>query len=208
MLFFLASTYVKLLVPHWPTHPRVVSAVWQFFVSGKGKRFLKWSHDLHKAERKGLVASKSCHPQFKKSDRASGRVRDKERFLKDWSICGRIKVGSIVRTKSKVLFMNRSIAEARTGGTATLPAQGGNQVYDEQTIQAVWLKAKPAPGWASFRKDAGGAVIHRRMYGVPDKWGWRIVHIQPLENGGSNDVDNLQALHWDRLDYRNDAKGS
>ena len=96
--------------------------------------------------------------------------------------------------------MNRSITEARTDGAATLPAPDANQGYDEQTIQAVWLKARPAPGWASFRKDAGGAVIHRRMYGVPDKWGWRIVHIQPPENGGSNDVDNLQARHWPRFE--------
>ncbi len=76
-----------------------------------------------------------------------------------------------------------------------------NQGYDEETIQAVWLKATPAPGWASFRKDARGAIIHRRMYGVPDKWGWRIVHIEPLESGGSNSLDNLQALHWDRFEH-------
>ena len=73
---------------------------------------------------------------------------------------------------------------------AAFPLEIGatNPCYDEQTIQAVWLKAKPAPGWASFRKDATGAVIHRRMYGIPDKWGWRIARIEPLENGGSDEL--------------------
>ena len=84
--------------------------------------------------------------------------------------------------------------------TAAFPLEIGaaNPCYDEQTIQAVWLKAKPAPGWASFRKDATGAVIHRRMYGIPDKWGWRIARIKPLENGGSDELDNLQPVHWER----------
>ena len=86
-----------------------------------------------------------------------------------------------------------------------LPAGAAEQYYDEQTVQAVWLKAKPAPGWASFRKDARGAVIHRRMYGIPDKWGWRIVQIEAPENGGSNDLDNLQALHWDRFEQRKES---
>lgn len=106
------------------------------------------------------------------------------------------------------LIMTDSIIESRPGGDAMPPVYGASQGYDEQTIQAVWLKAKPAPGWASFRKDATGAVIHRRMYGVPDKWGWRIVHIEPPERGGSNHIDNLQPLHWDRFEPRKETRES
>ncbi len=82
---------------------------------------------------------------------------------------------------------------------ASTPNLAAPRPYDEGTIHAVWLKATPAPGWASFRKDATGAVIHRRMYGIPAKWGWRIVHIQPLEEGGSDALENLQPLHWEKL---------
>jgi hypothetical protein len=95
--------------------------------------------------------------------------------------------------------MNASQQHAFAPGAPLIQADATNDYYDEQTIQAVWLKAKPAPGWASFRKDASGAAIHRRMYGIPDKWGWRIVHIEPPERGGSDTLDNLQAVHWDRF---------
>jgi hypothetical protein len=74
--------------------------------------------------------------------------------------------------------------------------------FDEATIQAVWLKARPAPGWASFREDQNGALMHRRLYGVPDKWGWRISYKRPLEEGGTADLDNLVAVNWNYLEAR------
>ena len=74
--------------------------------------------------------------------------------------------------------------------------------FDEATIQAVWLKARPAPGWASFREDQNGALMHRRLYGVPDKWGWRISYKRPLEEGGTTDLDNLVAVNWNYLEAR------
>ena len=66
----------------------------------------------------------------------------------------------------------------------------------------MWLKARPAPGWASFREDQNGALMHRRLYGIPDKWGWRISYKRPLEEGGTTELDNLVAVNWNYLESR------
>lgn len=77
----------------------------------------------------------------------------------------------------------------------------------QTTIQKVWQKAtyvnaeNEAKG---FRKDACGAWILFDKHGDRDsKYGWEIDHMKPVVQGGSDELDNLQPLHWEN----NLAKG-
>ncbi len=71
------------------------------------------------------------------------------------------------------------------------------KTFDEQTIEAVWNKAKIQPGFTSFRSDVCGTDIQRSEYGKESKYGWEIDHINPGANGGTDDLSNLQPLHWE-----------
>ena len=75
--------------------------------------------------------------------------------------------------------------------------------FDEQTIEAVWNKAKPQPGYTIFRSDACGKDIKRDEYGKQTKYGWEIDHKKPIAKDGTDDLDNLQPLYWET----NRAKG-
>ena len=71
------------------------------------------------------------------------------------------------------------------------------------TIEAVWQKGTPEPGYSSFRKDVCGASMSRDKYGKPEKWGWEVDHTKPVTQGGTDDLSNLRPLHWEN----NRAKG-
>jgi 5-methylcytosine-specific restriction endonuclease McrA len=74
-----------------------------------------------------------------------------------------------------------------------------NGHFDQQTILAVWNKATIVPGYNQneYRKDRCGAWIKFADYNN-DKadFGWEIDHEKPLAKGGTDDLDNLQPLHW------------
>lgn len=57
---------------------------------------------------------------------------------------------------------------------------------------------------APLKVDAHGAVIWREAFGNNNsKLGWEIHHRVPVEQGGGDDLDNLEAMQWDnhrRLD--------
>lgn len=68
----------------------------------------------------------------------------------------------------------------------------------DELIEKVWGHAKDVDGRNPdiWRRDFAGALIRRDQYGINCKYGWVVDHIKPKSSGGSDSLDNLQALHW------------
>ncbi len=77
------------------------------------------------------------------------------------------------------------------------------RAFDAAVIDAVWSRAIPVALNGLFRKDPCGAIISRTQYGTRENFGWEIDHIRPVALGGGDEIENLQALHWEN----NRAKG-
>jgi hypothetical protein len=79
--------------------------------------------------------------------------------------------------------------------------------FSNDVIGKVWSKAQyvsPDADAKGFRKDACGAWILWSAYGDRDNlYGWEVDHIVPVAARGSDDLSNLQPLHWEN----NMAKG-
>lgn len=82
--------------------------------------------------------------------------------------------------------------------------EGG--AWSDKTKIDVWKKGREIQGYDSgtWRYDSQGTLMKFSEYGNRNsEQGWEIDHINPVSNGGSDDLYNLQPLNWNN----NAAKG-
>ncbi len=77
--------------------------------------------------------------------------------------------------------------------------------FDAETVEAVWRKAVRQPEFIIFRRDRYGALLLREKYGKRHGWGWEIDHIIPVSKGGTDELTNLQPLHWENNRRKGDS---
>jgi hypothetical protein len=70
--------------------------------------------------------------------------------------------------------------------------------YDVRTLMRVWSKAIPAPGTngVDLRVDRFGNWMRWSEYGQTTPMGWEVDHIVARSEGGTDDIENLEPLHW------------
>ena len=92
------------------------------------------------------------------------------------------------------------INSAKGALMAHLPnTTAGNTTFTQDVIDYVWEKANVdvVNNPDEFRRDNCGAWIRKADYGDTDsEYGWEIDHIQPVNLGGTDNLDNLEPLHW------------
>jgi len=49
------------------------------------------------------------------------------------------------------------------------------------------------------RIDRMGSQIAKIYFGKEGDFGWKIGHIKPLSEGGTDDLTNLEPLHWKNI---------
>lgn len=79
--------------------------------------------------------------------------------------------------------------------------------FSKEQLNKIFSKAKPIKGenLGQRRRDTFGSVIDRAAYGdTNSEFGWDVDHKKSRKKGGSNDLSNLQPLHW----KNNRKKGS
>lgn len=87
------------------------------------------------------------------------------------------------------------------------PGASDRRTFTQKEIDYVWERAATIPGLNpdTYRQDAYGNEIKRSDYGRRDSGkGWEVDHRKPLSEGGTYDLNNLQALHA----CENAAKGA
>ncbi|MDD4994115.1 MAG: HNH endonuclease signature motif containing protein [Paludibacter sp.] len=76
--------------------------------------------------------------------------------------------------------------------------RNGNS-WSETMKKLVWNKGRIIPNYSSevWRWDKCGKVMKYSEHGNRSSdHGWEIDHINPVANGGSDDLNNLQPLNW------------
>ena len=80
----------------------------------------------------------------------------------------------------------------------TNTTKDGN-AWTEETKKTVWNEGRVIPKFSSeiWRWDKCGQVMEWSEHGNrQSKNGWEIDHIDPVANGGDDNIENLQPLNW------------
>lgn len=78
-------------------------------------------------------------------------------------------------------------------------ADMNGQPFDEKTIKAVWRKGEYVEMMHQdvWRYDSRAGLLKFEDYLNPEsEYGWEVDHIKPVSAGGTDDLANLQPLHW------------
>lgn len=78
--------------------------------------------------------------------------------------------------------------------------------WTEQEKSAVWRKGTVILGYSEnqWRRDTCGSLMQWSDHGNRNSdYGWEIDHINPVSNGGTDSISNLQPLNWNN----NSSKG-
>ncbi|MBU4419094.1 MAG: HNH endonuclease [Candidatus Omnitrophica bacterium] len=69
-------------------------------------------------------------------------------------------------------------------------------IFTPERRDEVWGKADIVRGKDTnlYRKDVAGNILYKPSYGLDTPKGWEIDHINPVGNGGSDNLRNLQVL--------------
>lgn len=72
-------------------------------------------------------------------------------------------------------------------------------IWTETTKKAVWNKGRAIPNYSPeiWRLDKCGLFMKFDEHGNRNsKYGWELDHINPVSNGGLDNLENLQPLNW------------
>ena len=79
----------------------------------------------------------------------------------------------------------------------------------EDLKRAAWSRTNPVSGSSKaweFRRDSLGNLVRYADFGNRHSpFGWELDYILSRSLGGSNDPENLQALHWKATAARSDS---
>lgn len=78
--------------------------------------------------------------------------------------------------------------------------------YDHLTLSAIWGKGQVVLGYDAnvYRKDVYGSWMMWNAYGQTTQYGWEVDHIVPISKQGSEQLRNLQPLHWENNRRKSD----
>lgn len=73
--------------------------------------------------------------------------------------------------------------------------------------EEVWNKSTTVHGKCSskYRQDKFGTVMYKSSYGKNTPNGWEIDHSKPVSKGGTNHINNLQAMNTRNNRAKSDA---
>ncbi|MCD4744068.1 MAG: HNH endonuclease [Desulfobacteraceae bacterium] len=79
-------------------------------------------------------------------------------------------------------------------------------IFNDETIDKVWNKASKVRGLNPdlYRKDKTGKRIFKPSHGKQSDMGWEVDHSKPKAKGGTDHLNNLQALQWEENRKKSD----